>query len=255
MNETGNIFYDEMMTKLQNMEEALSYLEDGEYHIDDINDIFRSIHTVKGTADLLGMVDVVNLTHRAEDLLSEVREGDLEFDQKLFVLFMELKKLLVTMVDYILNGIDLDDNIKSMVLVCETEMLRYINHDNEDKTIPKTILVVDDSSLIREQVKFVANKAGFVVYMADCKDVAIEKLEKHRIDIVFCDVSTPLFDGIDMIEELNLNNKFLDIPLVILITEQTNETLNLARELNANAWLLKPFNNKKIDIILNKIFH
>jgi len=254
MNETGNIFYDEMMGKLQIMEDTLSYIKNGDYHIDDINDIFRAIHTIKGTADLLGMTEVVNLTHRAEDLLSEVREDRLKFTKNIYHLFMELKKLLVKMVDSILNGVDIDLDTKKLILACETDMLKYINHNNEDKTIPKTILVVDDSSLVREQIKFIANDAGFVVLLADSKDLALEKLDEHRVDIIFCDVATPMFDGIDLIKSLKEIDKFLNIPIVLLVTEQTQEMLKIAKKYNATAWLQKPFNNNKIEIILKKIF-
>ena len=80
-----NIFYDEFMNKLQCMENALLDVPSGTY---DIDEIFRSVHTIKGTADLLGMTDVVNITHKAENLLEDIRSGKLILDKKLSLQFL-----------------------------------------------------------------------------------------------------------------------------------------------------------------------
>jgi len=44
MNETGNIFYDEMMSRLQNMEDTLIDIKNGLLDEENINELFRSIH-------------------------------------------------------------------------------------------------------------------------------------------------------------------------------------------------------------------
>jgi chemotaxis protein histidine kinase CheA len=48
---------------------------------EDINLLFRSFHSVKGLARVIGYTEPENLAHAAESLLAEVREGHCELDQ------------------------------------------------------------------------------------------------------------------------------------------------------------------------------
>ncbi len=47
---------------------------------DVLNRMFRAFHTVKGGAGFIGITPMVDLCHKAEDLLSEVRAGKLTLD-------------------------------------------------------------------------------------------------------------------------------------------------------------------------------
>ena len=129
-----NIFYDEFMNKLQCMENALLDVPSGSY---DIDEIFRSVHTIKGTADLLGMVDVVTITHKAEDLLDEIRDGRLVLDTKLSLQFLELKRFIALMVENLLSGIDEDDIVKNLSEYFEKELFNYKEKEISKKTILK----------------------------------------------------------------------------------------------------------------------
>src|SRR6267154_323537 len=46
-----------------------------------VNRVFRALHTIKGTAGFLGLDPVVQLGHRAEDVLSNLRRGQLKLNQ------------------------------------------------------------------------------------------------------------------------------------------------------------------------------
>jgi len=46
-----------------------------------LNRVFRALHTIKGTAGFLGLDPVVQLGHRAEDVLSNLRRGQLKLTQ------------------------------------------------------------------------------------------------------------------------------------------------------------------------------
>lgn len=43
-----------------------------------INEIFRSIHTIKGAAGFLGFQQIVEVTHRAENILKRLRDGEIK---------------------------------------------------------------------------------------------------------------------------------------------------------------------------------
>ncbi|HNO89391.1 MAG TPA: Hpt domain-containing protein, partial [Rhodocyclaceae bacterium] len=54
---------------LQQMEEALLEMEHGTDDPDTLNAIFRAAHTIKGSAGLFGLDDIVAFTHDVESLL------------------------------------------------------------------------------------------------------------------------------------------------------------------------------------------
>ncbi|MFQ5736229.1 MAG: chemotaxis protein CheA [Thermodesulfobacteriota bacterium] len=45
-----------------------------------LNDIFRSVHTIKGAAGFLGFEQMVEVTHVTEDVLNKLRKGELKTD-------------------------------------------------------------------------------------------------------------------------------------------------------------------------------
>jgi chemosensory pili system protein ChpA (sensor histidine kinase/response regulator) len=68
-------FVPEATEHLEAMTTALLALERGSGE-EDLARLFRSMHTIKGSAYVVGCVRVGELAHRAEDLLVAVREGD-----------------------------------------------------------------------------------------------------------------------------------------------------------------------------------
>ena len=50
------------------MEAALLRLDDGDHDMETINEIFRAAHTIKGSAGLFGLNDIVSFTHIVENV-------------------------------------------------------------------------------------------------------------------------------------------------------------------------------------------
>jgi two-component system, chemotaxis family, sensor kinase CheA len=51
--------------------------------------IFRTIHTIKGTCGFLGFSTLEKITHQAESILSQVRDGERELSRPLVTLIFE----------------------------------------------------------------------------------------------------------------------------------------------------------------------
>ena len=64
---------------LTNAEEALLALESDPGDMDAVSTVFRAFHTIKGTSSFLELDLVSDLAHRAETLLSRVRDGEIRF--------------------------------------------------------------------------------------------------------------------------------------------------------------------------------
>jgi two-component system chemotaxis sensor kinase CheA len=81
-------FIAESRELLENMEEALLRIEQSPDDADTLNAIFRAAHTIKGSAGLFGLDDIVAFTHVAESVLDEVRSGELRVDAELVALLL-----------------------------------------------------------------------------------------------------------------------------------------------------------------------
>lgn len=63
---------------IQEAETALLSLETDPGDTESINSVFRAFHTIKGTSAFLGLSVMSELAHKAESLLSRVREGEIK---------------------------------------------------------------------------------------------------------------------------------------------------------------------------------
>mgnify|MGYP003244617689 CR=1 FL=1 len=69
------IFLDETNEHLQNLNTQILELESDPENMDNINEIFRAAHSLKGMAGTMGYKRMQNLTHDMENVFSEVRNG------------------------------------------------------------------------------------------------------------------------------------------------------------------------------------
>ena len=80
MDELTREFLIESQEGLDRMERCLTELEERPEDAGLIGDIFRSVHTIKGTTGFLGFKRLEKLAHSGENLLGLVREGKVTAD-------------------------------------------------------------------------------------------------------------------------------------------------------------------------------
>jgi len=69
-------FITEALEHLTTAENALLQLESAPHDLDHINTVLRAFHTVKGASAFLGLNEIQDLAHLAENLLSQARDGE-----------------------------------------------------------------------------------------------------------------------------------------------------------------------------------
>ncbi len=74
-------FIDEAVEHLEELESSLLRLESHQEDIDVLNDIFRSMHTIKGAAQFVGIERISELSHKLENLLDNIRQGKQQLDE------------------------------------------------------------------------------------------------------------------------------------------------------------------------------
>lgn len=103
----------------------------------------------------------------------------------------------------------------------------------------KTVMVVDDSAMIRMQVKRALIGAGFEAVEAVDGQDAWEKLPGN-VDLIICDVNMPRMSGIELLQKMSESGA-KNPPVLMLTTEAQPELIRQARQMGATGWLVKPF--------------
>lgn len=105
----------------------------------------------------------------------------------------------------------------------------------------KTIMIVDDSSSVRQVVGIALRGAGYdVVEASDGKD-AIGKLSGQKIHLFISDVNMPNMDGITLVKELKAKPEYKFTPIIMLTTEGAEAKKKEGQQAGAKAWVVKPF--------------
>ena len=91
-------FIDESREHLDEMESLLLQLNDDLGNLDILNDIFRTMHNVKGASQLTGLDKISRLSHRLEDLLDMLRQGNMQTNNDIVNLLISGRDRIVTLV-------------------------------------------------------------------------------------------------------------------------------------------------------------
>ena len=67
-------YVEEVNDMLNEMEEAILTLEQDPSNIDEINQVFRVMHTIKGTSAMYDFKTVEKITHDVESIYSKIRD-------------------------------------------------------------------------------------------------------------------------------------------------------------------------------------
>lgn len=97
-------FFAEAAELLDAMEAALLRLDDGEQDRETINELFRAVHTIKGSAGLFGLDDIVKFTHIVENLLDNARDGKVTLTSDLLSILLPCRDHIARLVDNARQG-------------------------------------------------------------------------------------------------------------------------------------------------------
>ena len=97
------MFIEESRDHLQNLNDNLLKLENDPNDSEIINEIFRSAHTLKGMSGTMGFTNTQKLTHNMENLLSEIREGNIKPNSNIVDVLFESLDALENYLDEVVN--------------------------------------------------------------------------------------------------------------------------------------------------------
>ena len=225
--------YDEIMNEFlkkanEKLEDLRKYCEAG-----DLESYGRSAHALKSDARYLGFT---NLAQMAIEHEMESKDGNIAYIQEhLKDIFEETNKMIEIGRKYLVNApIEITDE--------------------SDTPKEATILVVDDSDLIRTFIYSIFNEE-FNVIVADDGSEAITILQndnKNIIKAVFLDLNMPNVDGFGVLEFFKQNNLFGKYPVSIITGADDKESIDKAFKYPIIDMLQKPFTEKDVKRIVER---
>ena len=105
----------------------------------------------------------------------------------------------------------------------------------------KTVMIVDDSSSLRQVVGIVLKGAGYEVLEAADGEDAVARLDGRKVDLIISDVNMPRMDGIALVKEIKKLPAYKFTPIMMLTTVSDEGKKREGQAAGAKAWLVKPF--------------
>jgi DNA-binding response OmpR family regulator len=105
------------------------------------------------------------------------------------------------------------------------------------------MLVADDDPHIRELLRFIFNKEGYVVYEAEDGEQASRIMETEQVHLAVVDVMMPAKDGLELCREIRGH---YDIPVIMLTAKGELEDKEKGFVSGTDDYLVKPFEPKEL---------
>jgi len=114
-------FLEEARELLEDMERILLDVEASDTTDEQLNALFRAMHTIKGSAGLFNLDEVVHFTHEAENVVDRLRSGQLSLSE-------DLSGLLLRSHDHVKAMLAVVDDKAAMQQMLQTPLLDELRH-------------------------------------------------------------------------------------------------------------------------------
>lgn len=112
------------------------------------------------------------------------------------------------------------------------------------------ILIVDDEKNYRLVLSQLLEEAGYQVSCADNPFAALELLSRENVSLIISDLKMPRMSGIDFLR--HVQQEIGALPFIIVTAFATVKTALEAMKIGAYDYLLKPFDNEEILLVVEK---
>jgi two-component system chemotaxis response regulator CheY len=116
------------------------------------------------------------------------------------------------------------------------------------------LLIVDDSDILRLDLKAVLVGAGHEVLEGENGKIGLEKAAGDSgIQLIITDLNMPEMDGITMVKNIRSQTSHKETPVFMLTTESSRELRDAGKEAGIMLWIVKPFKGDKVLAAVDKV--
>jgi two-component system, chemotaxis family, chemotaxis protein CheY len=119
----------------------------------------------------------------------------------------------------------------------------------------KTVLVVDDSRIMRNIVKNTFSSLNIpcqFIEAANGKD-ALGVLEKNEVHLVLLDWNMPELSGLEFLKRIRAMDQYKELPVIMVTSEAARYNVIEALKNGATDYIIKPINEKNFREKMAKI--
>jgi two-component system chemotaxis sensor kinase CheA len=225
-NQYIDIFIEESQEHIENLNSNLLLLENDPKNRQIIDEIFRSAHTLKGMAATMGFENMNKLAHKMEDVLQEVKNGQLHISHAIMDILFKCVDTLSEMLDSISQTGEDNVPIEELIFLLSGVSSKSGNKENivqkeNNASGSDTLLNVYEEDIIREAVK--DNYKAYKI------TVHIDKgcvMKSARAFIIFnsLDEIGDIINSFPSVEDIE-DEKFEESFTVHIITKEDKESI------------------------------
>ncbi|MBT3182238.1 MAG: response regulator [Deltaproteobacteria bacterium] len=120
-------------------------------------------------------------------------------------------------------------------------------------TEKKKILVVDDEKSMTNLLKKRIESASYDVSIASDGQEGLNKARLEMPDLIVADVMMPRLDGYHMCRLLKFDEKYKNIPIIMLTSRDNDQDRMTANAVGADAYVTKPFKGEELMSNIKKL--
>ena len=194
------------------------------------------VHSLKSDSKYLGFTKLAELAynHEMKSKANDITYVYTNYDE----LMREANRIVNVVKEYM--GMEIEQEEEKPVIVKD-----------------KTILVVDDSNIIRNFIKKIFNDTYEVIVANDGREAidAISLNPSSNIVGMLLDLNMPNVNGYEVLEYFDKHNLFSKIPVSIVTGDDYRETVDRVFAYPVVDILIKPFNERDIKRIVEKTIY
>ncbi len=232
-NETIGEFLVGIHTKINQL---IGFMKNG-----DLANYAITVHSMKSDARYFGFTELGEMAFLHEQ---KSKAGDYSFiTNHINDLINETNKTIVLIQEYMNGGEETKVEEKKETV------------NSEDVFDKKTILVVDDSNIIRNFVKRIFSDRYNVGACSDGEEairVIKANMDNDFIETILLDLNMPKVDGFAVLDFMKGNHLFNKMPVSIISGDSSKETIDRAFTYQIVDMLGKPFNEQNIKSVVEK---
>ena len=119
----------------------------------------------------------------------------------------------------------------------------------------KTVMVVDDSRIMRNTVKNIFDEMNIPVNYLEAADgdEALKNLSENKVDLILLDWNMPNLSGIDFLKQVKNTEEYKAIPVIMVTSEAAKLNMIEAIKAGASAYIAKPVDKNEFKEKISKI--
>jgi len=117
----------------------------------------------------------------------------------------------------------------------------------------KKVLIVDDSPVVRQQVRLALGQSYEFIEAADGAEGLSKVTADPEIAMVILDINMPRMSGLEMLEKIKEGGKNAGVHVVMLTGEGQHSMIERAKKAGAKGWIVKPFKAELLSAAVRRL--